>query len=236
MKATVLIKSLALLTLIRGLASGQEPDPFGSWDSALPLQAGVSDVVGVGTLVSQAETNALLCVSRYWFGDPQTNMLSVHTADDEILPTMGTNFVFFLSKYASFGNLEPIECRYSYLFDMNYHRSRYQPDSLYLLNGSRSWITVTPENSALINWCSNLVYVSQVNTNRQAFYELIRDGYRLHPKSSRIHRDSEYTFMHFHYFNDTNLMQQVWGDTNLVGKARSWVNMSYQQETKTWLP
>jgi hypothetical protein len=88
----------------------------------------------------------------------------------------------------------------------------------------------------MVNWCSNLVYVAQVTTNRQAFYELIREGYRLHPETSRIHRDSEYAFQYFHYYMTTNFMQQVWSDTNLVGWARSWVNMSYQQETKTWLP
>ena len=236
MKAIVLIKSLALLTLTQGLASGQGPDPFGSWDSALPLQAGVSDVIGVGSLVSQAETNALVHVSYYWLGNPQTNTLSVHTADDEILPTGGTNFVFFLSKYASFGNLEPIECRYSYLFDMDYHRSRYQPDSLYFLNGSRSWIIVAPENSALINWCSNLVYVSQVNTNLQAFYELIRDGYRLYPDTSRIHRDAKYAFQKSGYYMPTNFMRQVWSDTNLTGWARALLNMEYQQETGSSLP
>jgi len=206
-----------------------------SWSSALPLQAAVCDVVGIGRLVLQHPTNAIVDVMQYWIGGAQTNRLSFHTVEHEKLPGGGTNFVFFLSRYGSFANLEPIECRYTYIFDMNCHRSRYEPDSLFLLNGNRSWFPAIEENAAMTAWCSNLVYTSQVNTNRQAFYELIRDGYRLNPEPSRIHRDSEYTFMYFHYFNDTNFMQQVWSDTNLVGWARKWIGNRYWLETKTWL-
>ena len=64
----------------------------------------------------------------------------------------------------------------------------------------------------------------------------IRDGYRLNPATSRIRRDSEYTFQYCSYYMTTNFMYQIWSDTNLVGRARNWVNMEYQQETKTWLP
>ena len=106
---------------------------------------------------------------------------------------------------------------------------------LVFLNIDYSWFPATPENADMTTWCSNLVYVSQVNTNRQAFYELIRDGYRLYPETSRIRRDSLYTFMHINYFMSTNFLRQVWGDTNLVGRSRAWVNMSYQEETREWL-
>ncbi len=231
------MKKLALALLL-GTASVSmaEIDPPMSWSSALPLQAAVCDVIGIGNLVSQSETNSIINVSQYWFGTSQTNLLSIHTVDDEILPTGGTNFVFFLSRYSTFGNLEPIECRYSYVFDMDYHRSRYEPDGMYLLNGNRSWFPATAENADMTAWCSNLVHASQVSTNRMAFYELIRDGYRLNPEPSRIHRDSYYTFMHINYFASTNFLQQIWSDTNLVGRARDWVNMGYQEETKTWLP
>ncbi|MDD4060942.1 MAG: hypothetical protein PHW08_09635 [Kiritimatiellae bacterium] len=231
------MKTITLAALLGAASVAMaEMDPPMSWASALPLQSAVCDVIGIGSLVSQGETNAIINVSQYWLGTSQTNRLSIHTTDDEILPTGQTNFVFFLSRYGTFGNLEPIECRFSYIFDMDYHRSRYEPDSMYLLNGNRSWFPVTPENADMVNWCSNLVHVSQVSTNRQAFYELIRDGYRLNPESSRMHRDSKYTFMYFDYFNDTNFMKQVWSDTNLVGWARGEVKNAYFSETQTWLP
>lgn len=212
---------------------GQDTNFQWHLDSALPLQAAVCDVAGVGHLVRQDRTNAFIEVDQLWLGQPTNNLDITSRA---LFPTNGSPFVFFATKYQSFLDLEPLQCRFSYIFDMDYHRSRYEPDSMYLLNGNRSWFPVTPENADMVNWCSNLVHVSQVNTNRQAFYELIRDGYRLNPESSRMHLDSRFTFMYFHYFNDTNFMKQVWSDTNLVGWARAEVNNAHFFETKTWLP
>ncbi len=223
------------LALLLGAASVAmaEMDPPMSWNSGLPLQAAVCDVAGIGHVLSRNSTNANIQIDQLWYGSPTNNLDITCSA---LFPTNGTFVVFFATRYQTFLDLEPSECRYSYIFDTDYHRSRYEPDGMYLLNGDRSWFPATAENASMVNWCSNLVYVSQVNTNRQAFYELIRDGYRLNPGSSRIHRDSEYTFMYFHYFNNTNFMQQVWSDTNLVGKARVWINNRYWLETKTWLP
>jgi hypothetical protein len=227
-----------ILSLLLGAAcvTTAEIDPPMSWDSALPLQASVCDVAGIGRVLTQNGTNANVQIDLLWYGSVTNNLLCLDTSGDTSLPTNSAPFVLFASQYGTFLNLEPMECRFSYIFDMDYHRTRYEPDGMYLLNGDRSWFPVTPENAQMVNWCSNLVYVAQVTTNRQAFYELIREGYRLHPETSRIHRDSEYAFQYFHYYMTTNFMQQVWSDTNLVGWARSWVNMSYQQETKTWLP
>lgn len=224
---------LILATVLRVSA---EQDPPLSWNSALPLQSAVCDVAGIGRVLSQTGTDATIQVDQIWYGSATNNLVELDMNGEHPLPTNSVPFVFFVSRYGTFLNLEPMECRYSYVFDMDHHRSRYQPDGLYLLNGERSWFPATTNNADMVAWCSNLVHVAQVNTNQQAFYELIRDGYRLHPETSRIHRDSKYTFMHSNYFMSTDFMSQIWGDPLLVGRARAWVNMSYQQETKTWLP
>lgn len=226
---------IAVLLTTISLASAQDDHPYLSLNAALPLQAAVSDVVGTGHALSQDETNAVFLIDQFWYGSVTNNPVHLHKEHAKPFPTNGAPVVFFASKYQSFLSLEPAECHFAYIFDMDYHRSRYQPDGLCLYDGDRSWFPFTPENADMANWCSNLVYASQVTTNRQAFYELIRDGYRLYPESSRIHRDSEYAFMYFHYFNDTNFMQQVWSDTNLVGKARVWIRNRYWLETKTGL-
>ena len=233
------MKKLALLVAVLSAVQpmlAQDEFPHLSLNAALPLQAAVCDVIGIGHIASQTSTNAVIKVSDYWIGDSGTNTVVVSLTTPSDFAGCNTNFLFFLSKYQSFLELEPSECHFSYILDMDYHRSRYQPDGLYLFDGIRSWIPVVQDTTTLLNWCSNLVYVSQVNTNLQAFYELIRDGYRLNPATSRIRRDSEYTFQYCSYYMTTNFMHQIWSDTNLVGRARNWVNMEYQQETKTWLP
>ncbi len=233
MKRKLLVLT-AWLILVRSLATGQDTNMLWNLDSAFPLQAAVCDVAGIGHVLTHNNTNTSLHIDQLWYGTATNNLLAIDMRGEQPINT--NNIVFFVSKYGTFLDLEPSECRYSYIFDMNYHRSRYEPDGTYLLNGDRSWFPATAENAAMTTWCSNLVYVSQVNTNRQAFYELIRDGYRLNPEPSRIHRDSYYTFMHMNYFSSTNFMQQIWSDTNLIGRARDWVNMCYEEETKTWLP
>ncbi|NLB70190.1 MAG: hypothetical protein GX804_11035 [Lentisphaerae bacterium] len=229
-KSTIITFILAFMLQLSG-----EQDPPLSWNTALPLQAAVCDVIGLGYAVTQDNNNIYLNIDQFWYGDVTNNPVLLRGGHGELMPTNNIPVIFFASKYQSFLSLRPPECHFSYIFDMDYHRSRHEPDGLYLYDGDRSWFPATPENADMTTWCSNLVYVSQVNTNRQAFYELIRDGYRLNPPSSRIHRDSEYTFQFFRYYNDTNFMRQVWSDTNLVGWARAWVNMSYQEETREWL-
>ena len=212
-----------------------EQDPPQSWNSALPLQAAVCDVIGIGDVVTQENSRVLLNIDQFWYGSVSNNPAVFRGAYGTPMPTNGTPIVFFASNYQSFLSLEPPECHFSYIFDMDSHRSRYEPDGLYLYDGDRSWFPATPENADMTTWCSNLVYVSQVNTNRQAFYELIRDGYRLNLDTTRIYRDSEYAFQYFHYYNDTNFMRRVWADTNLVGWARRWINNRFWLETREWL-
>ena len=205
-----------LICLAHSLASAQDTNMVWRYDSAIPLQAAVCDVAGVGHAVEQSDEYVKIHIDNFWIGSVTNNLIRLSRRYASPLPTNGTPVVFFASKYQSFLNLEPTECRFSYIFDMDCHRSRYEPDGIYFLNIDYSWFPATPENADMTTWCSNLVYVSQVNTNRQAFYELIRDGYRLYPETSRIRRDSLYTFIHINYFMSTNFFLQVWGDTNLV--------------------
>ena len=234
MKTAILFMIAQIIAILPTFALDEFP--YLSLNAALPLQAAVCDVVGIGHALSQDDTNAVFQIDQFWHGSVTNNPVSFKMKNWKPFPTNGTPVVFFASKYQSFLSLEPAEAHFAYIFNMNHHRSRYEPDGLCLFDGDRSWFPAIVENAAMVNWCSNLVYVSQVNTNRQAFYELIRDGYRLNPESSRIHRDSKYTFQYCSYFMSTNFMQQIWSDTNLVGRARDWVNMEFQQETKTWLP
>ncbi|NLB68618.1 MAG: hypothetical protein GX804_02880 [Lentisphaerae bacterium] len=227
--------TIVLIILSRQYACAQDTNMICRVDSALPLQAAVCDIAGIGHAVEQDEKYVTVQIDHFWFGSVTNNPVRLYREYAEPLPTNGIPVIFFASKYQSFLSLEPTESRFSYIFDMDYHRSRHEPDGVYFLNIDSSWFPATPENAAITTWCSNLVYVSQVNTNRQAFYELIRDGYRLNPPSSRIHRDSEYAFQYFHYYNDTNFMRQVWSDTNLVGWARGWIKNRYWLETRTWL-
>jgi hypothetical protein len=211
----------------------------------LPIQAAVADVAGIGTLGARTETNILINVTQHWFSVVQTNIISVPFPSALDLPGGTTNYMFFLTRprlrkdqTPIGGHTEPARTRYSYMFDMEEFRAMQQPDDpLYLLNGVYSWIPVTEENAALVNWCSNLVYSSQVSLNLQTFYELIRDGYQLNPETSRIYRESMHSFMRAVYFMPTNFMQQVWEtDTNLIGKARADVNNAYWMKTRTFMP
>jgi hypothetical protein len=232
---TKIILLLAALAACR--ASSQVIDPYGSMNAALPLQAATCDIAGIASLVEQGRTNATVNVSQYWVGGGSgTNLVTMYKNEDAAFPGGGTNFVFFVSTYLPFLRLHPSDRHFYYIFDMDYNRSLYQPDGSYLWNGDdRSWFPVVPDNAAMVTWCSNLVYVSQVNTNMQAFYELIRDGYKNYPETSRIHRDSKYAFQHAGYYMPTNFMASVWTDTNLVGWARAWLNSEYQQETGSFL-
>jgi hypothetical protein len=189
MKATFLALLLGIFTYAMA-----ELDPPMSWDSALPLQAAVADLAGIGRVLSRSATNAIVQVDTVWYGS-ETNTINITCRVQ--FPTNNTPVVFFASEYQSFLDLEPSESRYTYIFDMSYHRSRHEPDGLFLLNGERSWFPVTPESEQMVTWCSNLVYTSQVSVNTNAFYELIRDGYRQNPESSRIRRDSLYN-LHAH--------------------------------------
>ena len=204
-------------------------------DNALPLQAGVCDVIGIGEFAPQSSTNALITVSQYWFGNQQTNILDVRISENDTFPTEGTDFLFFLSAYPEIKNLELPRQRFMHMFAMEQVRSKFQPGGLYLLNDSRSLIPVTDDNAATISWCSNLVQTTQINKNMQAFYELIRDGYRFNVPASKMHRDSEYSFQYARHYMPTNFMWEIWSDTNLINWARFWINNSYKLKTGTSL-
>ena len=163
---------------------------------------------------------------------------------DYVFPEGTTNFLFFLTKKMPNTLYVPLEERTdprwnlnSYMFKMNEARSQYQPDDpLTLHAGIYSWIPVTTNDTALINWCSNLVHSSQISPNLQAFYELLRDGYRLNPETSRIHQESMNAFDFAVDFMSTNFIRQVLiSDTNLTGWARANVNNAHWMLTRTFI-
>ena len=206
--------------------------------SPLPLQAAVCDIIGIGELESRTSTNALIRVSQYWFGNPQTNTIDAAVSEHIILPTEGANFVFFLAMPVSLTNEYGLPSgRNQYMFRMDEIRSLQETNSSpYLFRGNRSVIPVVPENTAIINWSSNLVHTAQVNPDLHAFYELIRDGHRLNPHTSRMHRDSVWTFnLHGRCFLTTNFIEQIWSDTNLTDWARVGIHQTYWKKAGRFL-
>ena len=201
--------------------------------SPLPLQAAVSDIIGIGELESRISTGALIRVSQYWFGNQQTNIINAYV-DNDYIPDRGTNFLFFLAIPTSLTNEYGLpRGRDSYMFRMNEIRCLQESNSRpYLFRGDFSVIHRTSENAAIIDWSSNLVHTAQVNPDLHAFYELVRDGYRLNPHTSRMHQDSVWTFcMYGTFFLTTNLIEQVWADTNLTGWARGGAHHTYLKKT-----
>ena len=192
-------------------------------DNALPFIAAMCDIIGIGEVDSKTDTNALINVSELWLGDPQQNRLNV-SLEGEDLPENGMKFLFFLSKHPQIGMLEPVEMRLEFMFRPE-SRSQLKSSDIYFLGGNHAVVPATPANSALISWCSNLVQSSQINLNVRTFYELLRDGHRLSPPSSRMYRDSENAFQTSErYLMPTVFMQQIWADTNLTDWARSILN------------
>ena len=230
-------KQIAIIAaLTTRLAIGGEPFLYLDYTSALPLMAGVCDIIGIGEIEARSSTNAMIRFSQYWFGDPQTNTLDVNASEYLDMPIAGTNCLFFLSTHSMIADLNPVEMCYAWMFDMECFRGKYQSDvKPYLFGDNRSWVYATEDNADIINWCSNLVQAAQINTDMLAFYELIRDGYRLNPPSSRMHCDSKYAFQFSGKYMSTNFMQQVWPDTNLTGWARAWLNTEYQDKTHAFM-
>ena len=200
----------------------------------LPLQAAVCDIIGIGELESLTSTGALIRVSQYWFGDPQTNIINAAVSKYVALPSGGTNFVFFLAIALALTDEEGLpRGREPFMFKMEEARRSRVPNSRpFLFGGNLSVIPVVPENAKIINWSSNLVHTAQVNPDFHAFYELIRDGHRLNPHTSRMHQDSVWTFnLYGRCFLTTNFMEQIYYDTNLTDWARSGVYQTYWKET-----
>lgn len=203
--------------------------------SPIPLQAGVCDIVGVGIVTNTTANSISLNVVNYWVGNPGSNTLTL-LVNNALPPVTNTPIVFFATRYSSFSALEPWQCRYTYIFDMDYHRQRFQPDGLFLFDDGMSWFPATSNNFELVAFSSNLVHATQVTINKTAFYDIIRDGARLYPESSRIRRDSETLFDYCSYWAGTNFMKQIWSDQLLTGRIRHSVNNNFWSETGTWLP
>jgi hypothetical protein len=204
-------------------------------DSALPMLAAVCDIAGIGEIVSQTSTNAVININQCWFSTGPINTVEVRLYRDENFPAGGTNFMFFASQYSmDYGPNMPEP--YPSMFRMNEVRGGIEPNaSMHLMGAGRSLIPVTAENSTLISWSSNLVHASQINPNMQTFYELINDGYRLSLESSRMHCDSLNAFSFANCYMTTNFMQHIWNDTNLIYKARSGISNAHNMAAGSFL-
>ena len=227
MNAKIIIIIITALTAC--ITKCEEIIPYGGRYEMLPHQVVMSDIIGIGTFESQTETNVVINVSQYWFGNQQTNILNIRIPRSETLPAGETNYMFFASTYQNIEGYCPSVADYSRIFNVRdvHSQGRYHRVKPYLFSGNRSWFPVTEENAAIISWSSNLVQASHVSTNLLAFYELIRDGYNNNLISSKVWRDSRYAIWDFNSYMSSNFIHQIWADTNLIFGARAWVGTYY---------
>jgi len=217
----------------------EETAKIRSSQSPIPLQAAVCDIVGVG-VVTDISTNqwgdiVQLAVNNYWIGNPGSNTLNV-SANRSALTVTNTPIVFFATRYVLPRVPFISESRFSFLFKMPEYRQNRQPREPWFYDNERSWFYATPENAELVTFASNLVNTAQISTNRLAYYELVRDGFRLNPPESRIHIDSEVTVLNSLRWMPTNFMIQVWSDALLPNSLRAHINNNYMLKTGHWLP
>ena len=246
---TLTLSALFIASVFASSALAEE-DEGSSWtpeerlafrvrQSPLPLQAAVCDIIGIGT-VTGISTNqwtevAHLSVSNYWIGDPGSNTLSI-SGNKLFLPVSSTQIVFFATSYEMPQYYLGSEQQFGMLFAMTTYRQSRQSVEPFFYDGERSWFYSTPENASLVAFASNLVVSAQISTNRTTYYETIRDGFRLNPPDSRIHIDSEVSFISCRYWMPTNFMQQIWSDPLLSNEPRADVNNSFMMRTGHWLP
>lgn len=202
-----------------------------SEENALPLQAGICNVVGVGHITNAWDSGVTVAVDKYWIGNPGSNSLSI--AAQKLSITNGP-VVFFATEYVLDGRIEPDSRWYQFVFDTTWLREHSYKEDLRLFGHSYSLIPVVSNNTALVSFASNLVYAAQVSVNTNAFYETIRDGVRLHPPSSRIYKDSMIAFRNCGYFMDTNFIYQIQSDPLLSEEAKKWVDINV--DAWTWHP
>ena len=221
------------------VSTAEERTAIRARQSPLPLQAAVCDIVGVGKVTSVSTNDwgeiAQLSGDNYWIGNPGSNTLSI-SANRLFLPVSSTSIVFFATSYVLPNYYLGTEPRLSLLFKMPEYRQSREPGEPWFYDNERSWFYATPENGELVAFASNIVTAAQISTNRLAFYELLRDGFRLNPPESRIHIDSEMAFIGCRHWMPTNFMSQIWPDPLLPDIPRADINNGFMLKTGRWLP
>ena len=207
---------------------------YGDIIATLPLQAATSDIIGVGRVTNAWEHGIVLSVDNYWHGDPDSNSLSIAMKSFQP-PVANAPIVFFLSTHSKFFGFVPATFRYYNMLNTGLLESLYEPDGLWFFDNKRSWFNINETNAAMVAFSSNLVHAAKSN-NTNLFYEVMRDGIRSAPPESRIHRDSQATFVFCHHYMSTNFMQQIWSDPLMPEPVRAWINTGFYNKTQTWLP
>ena len=168
---------------------------------SLPHMAWVSDIVGVGRLTNICENTespwsggfADIVIDDFWRGDPGSNTfkLSILFTNQSIVSSHPR--IFFLRKYYLYRdksrNTSPTNFGKDAYWDMDHFRENAEPDGVWFFHGTRPWIAVSDENTALNAFASNLVFA--VNSrNEEAFFQHMRDVYETAPFASRLYMDS----------------------------------------------
>ena len=206
--------------------------------NSIPLQAGICDIMGVGRVTNTWANGkgVVIAVDNYWHGDPGHDSLSIPMETHQP-PVTNTPLVFFLSEREGFndGAMGAIT-RYRYVLDPVKRSTKpFRPEGLVFFHNERSWFHVNETNADLVEFSSNLVVAAQ-SCNTNAFYEIIRDGYRLNPESSRIWEDSYFGMQGCEFYFTTNFMAQIWPDPLLVKDQLNIFYNSYFRMTEIWLP
>ena len=205
-------------------------DSYDKHISPIPLLAGICDIIGIGRVTNTWENGegVYIAVDNYWRGNPGYDSLSVSITTN-LPPISNDPLVFFVLKHYGYFSSRGIlvESGFSYIFEkpnIQTHLYEYEEGPVFYQN-KRSWFPVSDTN--LVNFATNLVRaVDAINTN--LFYEIIRDGYNMHPEGSRIHEDSWYTFDHCEKYFTTNFMVEVmWWDPLLQRHPRGCLINNY---------
>jgi hypothetical protein len=217
------------------------PATIRALQSPIPLQAAICDIIGTGMVADVAEVGderiIRLEVGNYWIGDPGSNTLFVVSHTNPPV-SASVPILFFINSYqlpdkaTSRVDTHFLMAFNNEAFRMN-DRRRNLPK---LYSGERSWIPCVSENENVIAFASNLVVAAQINANRTAYYEIIRNGYACDFEPLRVRIDAEMSFFSSQHWMDTNMMWQAWDDPQLDARLKNFINSAFHSKTRSFFP